>query len=149
MEELHKEVREGRDIESRLGNNADLDVSQWTVAGDTLFHAAAKTGNLVALEQLILKVGPEGKAVLNQRDREGRSPLLSAIAVGRNIAIIERLAQEHIVNVNIKAHDGDGPIHEAARDDNLEAVKVLLEREDIRPDEPGGEYGMQQVVAEE
>ena len=50
------EVREGRDIESRLGNNPDLDVGQWTVAGDTLFHAAAKTRNVVAIEQLIVKV---------------------------------------------------------------------------------------------
>ena len=40
------------------------------------------------------------------------------------------------------------PMQMAAALGYLEAVKCLLEREDIRPDEPG-ELGMQVVVAEE
>ena len=94
-----------------------------------------------------LQIDREGKlAVLNQKDREGNSPLHTAI-IGGNIDIIRRLVQEEIIDINSKANDEDAPIHEAARRGNLEAVKCLLEREDIRPDESTWR-GMQQVERE-
>ena len=86
-------------------------------------------------------------SVLNQKEREGRSPLFSAI-VGGSIDIIRRLVQEEIVDINSGDNEYYTPIQVAAIKGNLEAVKCLLEREDIRPDEPGY-YGMQQVEREE
>ena len=85
--------------------------------------------------------------MLNQKDREGRSPLLTAI-VGGSSGIIRTLVQEGIVDINIKDNEDRTPIQDAAYRGNLEAVKCLLEREDIRPDEPGFN-GMQQVEREE
>ena len=86
-------------------------------------------------------------SVLNQKDREGRSPLHSAI-IGGSIDIIRRLVQEEIVDINSGDNEDRTPMQDAAARDNLEAVKCLLEREDIRPDEPGA-LGMQQVEREE
>ena len=85
-------------------------------------------------------------SVLNQKDREGRSPLLTAIVGGSN-DIIRRLVQEEVVDINSGDNEDYTPMQVAAIKGNLEAVKCLLEREDIRPDEPGWE-GMQQVERE-
>ena len=41
--------------------------------------------------------------------------------------------------MNQMQHDGMAPIHIAVVSGNLEAVKCLMEREDIKPDEPGWE----------
>ena len=86
-------------------------------------------------------------SVLNQKDREGNTPLLTAIVRG-SIDIIRRLVQEEIVDINSGDNEDNTPMQVAAGLGNLEAVKCLLEREDIRPDDPGWE-GMQQVEREE
>ena len=80
--------------------------------------------------------------MLNQKDREGNTPLLTAI-LGGSIDIIRRLVQEEVVDINTGDNEDRTPMQVAAQLGNLEAVKCLLEREDIRPDEPG-EFGMQQ-----
>ena len=85
--------------------------------------------------------------MLNQKDREGNTPLLTAIG-GRSIDIIRRLVQEEIVDINSGDNEDRSPMQWAAFRGNLEAVKCLLERKDIRPDEPGFN-GMQQVEREE
>ena len=72
----------------------------------------------------------------------GRTPLLSAIIEESSIDVIKRLLQEEIVDVNSRANDGDAPLHEAARRGNLEAVRCLLEREEIMHNQSGWK-GMQ------
>ena len=52
IEELHKDILKDREIQDK----ADLDIREWTIASQTLLHAAAKAGNLRALEQLLAKV---------------------------------------------------------------------------------------------
>ena len=56
MEYLHERVHEGEDVEAQIHEIVDLDIAQWTKAGETLFHATGKSGNLKALDQLISKV---------------------------------------------------------------------------------------------
>ena len=81
---------------------------------------------------------------MNQKNRDGETPLLTAIKTGSSIEVIKRLLQEESVDVNSRADDGDAPLHEASRGGNLEAVRCLLEREDIKPDQPGWK-GMQHI----
>ena len=76
----------------------------------------------------------------------GRTPLLSAIIAERSINAIKRLLQEDIVDVNRRANDRDAPLHEAVRRGYLEAVRCLLEREDIKHNQPGWK-GMQKYIS--
>ena len=55
----------------------------------------------------LYKVGKEGKAVMNQKDRDGRTPLVTAILEESSIEVIKRLLQEEIVDVNSRDDDGD------------------------------------------
>ena len=82
-------------------------------------------------------MGEEGKAVMNQKNRDGETPLLTAIKTSSSIEVIKRLLQEASVDVNCKDGEGRTPMYEASRHGNLEAVRCLLKREDIKPDQPG------------
>ena len=82
---------------------------------------------------------------MNQKNKDGETPLLTASITHSSIEVIKRLLQEESVDVNCRADDGDSPLHEASGRGNLEAVRCLLEREDIKPDQPGWK-GMQKLV---
>ena len=75
--------------------------------------------------------------MMNQKDRNGRTPLVTAILTGSTIEVIKRLLQEDSIDVNSRDDDGNAPLHFAALRGNLEAMKCLLERKDIKPDQPG------------
>ena len=84
-------------------------------------------------------------AVLNQVDREGRTPLFIAICGVHDI--IKRLVKEDMVDVNKKTYDGTSPMYEAAKHGHIKAVECLLERADIKPNDPSY-MGMLQVESE-
>ena len=69
--------------------------------------------------------------MMNQKDRMGRTPLLSAILADRSIDVIKRLLQEDIVDVNSRDDYGLTPLFCVAMG-NLEAARCLLERKDIK-----------------
>ena len=81
---------------------------------------------------------------MNQKNRDGETPLLTAIC-SSSIEVIKRLLREESVDVNCPNNLGNAPLHLAALLGNLEAVRCLLEREDIKPDQPGW-GGMQKLV---
>ena len=100
-------------------------------------------------------MGQEGKAVLNQKDRVGNTPLVTAVLNSLNsyalrssrefikficTEVIKRLVQERSVDVNSANKLGSAPLHIAVQG-ALVTVKCLLEREDINPDQPG-QFGM-------
>ena len=78
---------------------------------------------------------------MNQKDRDGRTPLLTAIRTGSSIDVIKRLLREESVDVNCPNNLGNAPLHLAALHGNLQAIECLLEKGDIKPDQPG-EYGI-------
>ena len=80
--------------------------------------------------------------MLNQKDRVGNTPLVTAILNSLNIGIevIKRLVQERSVDVNSANKLGSAPLRIAVQG-SLVTVKCLLEREDINPDQPG-QFGM-------
>ena len=82
---------------------------------------------------------------MNQKNRDGETPLLTAIRTGSTIEVIKRLLREETVDVNCPNNLGNAPLHLAALLGNLEAVRCLLKREDIKPDQPGWK-GMQKLV---
>ena len=85
---------------------------------------------------------------MNQKDREGNTPLVTAIKrllnVNINNEVIRRLVQEKGVDVNSADNMGNAPLHYAVRV-SLVVTKWLLEREDIIPNQPG-RIGRQQTV---
>ena len=83
-------------------------------------------------------------AVMNQKDRDGETPLLTAIS-SSSIEVIKRLLREESVDVNCPNNLGNAPLHLAALHGNLQAIECLLERGDIKPDQPGY-YGMQHLI---
>ena len=85
---------------------------------------------------------------MNQKNRDGETPLLTAIKTGSSIEVIKRLLQEESVDVNCRDGEGRTPMYEASKRGNLEAVRCLLKRDDIKPDQPGWE-GMQKLVTTE
>ena len=78
--------------------------------------------------------------MLNQKDRDGNTPLATALKNSLNIDIIKRLIQERSVDVNSANKLGSAPLRIAVQG-SLVTVKCLLEREDINPDQPG-QFGM-------
>ena len=82
---------------------------------------------------------------MNQKNRDGETPLLTAIKTGSSIEVIKRLLQEESVDAHCRDGEGRTPMYVASRDGNLEAVSCLLERDDIKPHQPGWK-GMQKLV---
>ena len=63
---------------------------------------------------------------MNQKDRMGRTPLLSAIIEESSIDVITRLLQEEIVDVNSRDKDGTTSLHCAASEGYSRIVSLLL-----------------------
>ena len=82
---------------------------------------------------------------MNQKNRDGETPLVTAIKTGSSIKVIKRLLQEESVDVNCPNNLGDAPMHLAALHGNLHAIECLLERGDIKADQPGW-TGMQHLI---
>ena len=63
---------------------------------------------------------------MNQKDRNGRTPLVTAILTSGSIEVIKRLLQEESVDVNSRDKDGTTSLHCAARRGHNQIVLLLL-----------------------
>jgi Ankyrin repeats (3 copies)/Ankyrin repeat len=89
------------------------------VAVDTALHRAARTGNL-ALLKMRLKQG----ANPDLRDKDGRTPLMDAVAAGQLGSVRTLLAAG--ANVNAHASDGRTPLIEAAVKGRPKSARLLI-----------------------
>lgn len=83
-------------------------------------HRAARTGD-VALLQVRLRQGISPDA----RDKDGRTPLMDAVAAGQVPAM--RLLLASRADVNARARDGQTPLIAAAAEGRLDAARLLVQ----------------------
>ncbi|NBW56874.1 ankyrin repeat domain-containing protein [bacterium] len=86
-----------------------------------LLHFAALSNN-VAIANLLLKKAP---ALLNLSDLYGKTPLHVTIAY-EHLSFFNFLVIEQGCNIEISSNDGNTPLLEAARFDQIEMIKILL-----------------------
>jgi Ankyrin repeats (3 copies) len=87
-------------------------------AGDTSLHKAARTGNLSLLKSLLQRGSPD------LRDKNGRTPLMDAVAASQLGAIRTLLGSG--ANVNARAGDGRTPLIEAAVHGRPKSTRLLI-----------------------
>ena len=97
--------------------------------GDTLLHVAIKSGQL---EIAILLVN-EGKANVQQTDKEGNTPLHLASRAGY-VTIVQCLIVEGAAKIEARNHLGFTPLFLACRYGRFEVVKCLVQDFSARTD---------------
>lgn len=138
-------VRHGNDsvVRVMLQKGASPDASNFR--GQSALHLAAGSANVVAM-RLLLDAG----AFVGAVDRDGATPLhwaavahrltttggsstaedaqqLSSSAIDANVAACVALLKERGALVSARDHDGETPLHWAAREANACAVRALLD----------------------
>ncbi|KAF9595968.1 hypothetical protein IFM89_006714 [Coptis chinensis] len=94
---------------------------------DTPLHSAARAGNLVEIKDILTKTdGDELKALLSKQNQSGETALYVAAEYGYVDMVEEMIKFYDIVSAGIKARNGYDAFHIAAKQDDLEVVKVLM-----------------------
>jgi ankyrin repeat protein len=87
-------------------------------AGGTALHSAARNGNVALLKSLLKRGSPDS------RDKDGRTPLMDAVAAGKLGSVRTLLAAG--ANVNARANDGRTPLIEAAVQGRSKSAQLLI-----------------------
>ncbi|KAL5697273.1 hypothetical protein ACHQM5_014609 [Ranunculus cassubicifolius] len=95
--------------------------------GDTPLHSAARGGNLVEIKDTLTKnEGEELKALLCKQNHSGETALYVAAEYGY-VDLVETMIRYYDnVSAGIKARNGYDAFHIAAKQDDLDVLKVLV-----------------------
>ncbi|KAL9621899.1 MAG: hypothetical protein Q9160_003720 [Pyrenula sp. 1 TL-2023] len=96
--------------------------------GHTIFHVAAKLKESQILN-LLIRTFDSCKALINERDYEGKTPLILACTATTSFSALENVKQLARLNVDrsIKDKKGWAAVHYAVSHDNLDILQILSE----------------------
>ncbi|KAK4440819.1 E3 UFM1-protein ligase 1 [Sesamum alatum] len=95
---------------------------------DTELHSAARAGNIIAIRAAINGAGEEElMEVLTKQNSAGETPLYVAAEYGYYEVVREMIHHYDMAAAGIKARNGFDALHIAAKQGDLEVVKVLME----------------------
>ncbi|KAF8397565.1 hypothetical protein HHK36_016485 [Tetracentron sinense] len=95
---------------------------------DTPLHSAARAGNLgLVMEILLGTADSEMKELLSKQNQSGETTLYVAAEYGYVDVVKEMIKFYDIVSAGIKAKNGSDAFHIAAKQGDLDVLKVLLE----------------------
>ncbi|XP_059297594.1 ankyrin repeat-containing protein At5g02620-like [Lycium ferocissimum] len=95
---------------------------------DSSLHAAARAGNLVAIREILDQTGEEDLAELMiKQNSAGETALYVAAEYGYYQLVREMIHYYDLVAAGIKARNGYDALHIAAKQGDLDMVKILME----------------------
>ncbi|KAI6685692.1 hypothetical protein NL676_031605 [Syzygium grande] len=97
---------------------------------DTPLHSAARAGNLAVIMEIISKAGEaeaELKELLEKQNQAGETALYVAAEYGYVDVVREMIKHYDLSDAGIKARNGFDALHIAAKQGDLEILKILLE----------------------
>ncbi|XP_015078814.1 ankyrin repeat-containing protein At5g02620 [Solanum pennellii] len=95
---------------------------------DSSLHAAARSGNLVAIREILDETGEEDLAeMLIKQNSAGETALYVAAEYGYYQLVRDMIHYYDLVAAGIKARNGYDALHIAAKQGDLDMVKVLME----------------------
>ncbi|KAK9169197.1 hypothetical protein Syun_001337 [Stephania yunnanensis] len=94
---------------------------------DTPLHSASRAGNLAEINEILANTGEgELKELLEKQNQSGETALYVAAEYGYVELVNEMIKFYDLVSAGIKARNGYDAFHIAAKQGDLEVVKVLL-----------------------
>ncbi|XP_016468402.1 ankyrin repeat-containing protein At5g02620-like [Nicotiana tabacum] len=95
---------------------------------DSSMHAAARAGNIVAIREILEKTEEEELAeLIIKQNSAGETALYVAAEYGYYQSVREMIHYYDLVAAGIKARNGYDALHIAAKQGDLDVVKVLME----------------------
>ncbi|XP_040994104.1 ankyrin repeat-containing protein At5g02620-like [Juglans microcarpa x Juglans regia] len=95
---------------------------------DTLLHSAAREGNLAVVVEILGGTGEaELKELLAKQNHAGETALYVAAEYGSGDLVREMIKYYDLADAGIKARNGFDALHIAAKQGDLEVLKVLME----------------------
>ncbi|KAL3625909.1 hypothetical protein CASFOL_030438 [Castilleja foliolosa] len=97
---------------------------------DTVLHSAARAGNIIMIREIIEDAGEDEEelmAILSKENSAGETALYVAAEYGYFELVREMIKYYDLSAAGIKAKNGFDALHIAAKQGDLEVVKVLME----------------------
>lgn len=120
------------EAKSMLKANPKLVYSIWKLKGWSPLFCAIRSEQKETVEWLLANGADVNYAIKDPEKRkdwngvDGQTPLFAAIDFGREDTDIVKLLLKHGAQINIKATDGETPLHHAVTKQNKRMVEVLL-----------------------
>lgn len=94
---------------------------------DTPLHSAARTGNLAVVKEIISKTCREDlKELVSKQNQSGEIVLYAAVEYGCVEIVMELIKFYEAATAAVKARNGYDPFHLAAKQGDVEILKILL-----------------------
>ncbi|CAM8961513.1 unnamed protein product [Rhodiola kirilowii] len=95
---------------------------------DTPLHSAARSGNLAVVTEILTSTEEsELQELLSRQNQSGETPLYVAAEYGYILVVQEMIKYYDIVAAGIKARNGFDAFHIAAKQGDLDVLRVLVE----------------------